>query len=174
MTLILKQIFNLLKLLNSETGTNQIASGIAFGLILGFSPFLSLQSLIILVLLLIFRVQIGAAFLASFFFKFIAYLFDPAADLIGRAVLENQSLRPLFVSLYNMPLVPLTRFNNSIVMGSGLTALILGIPTFFLAKKMIIKYREIIVARVKGTKWWKALQATALFKWYATYDHLAN
>jgi uncharacterized protein (TIGR03546 family) len=174
MTLILKQLFGLLKLLNSETGTNQIASGVAAGLILGFSPFLSLQSLLVLLLLLFFRIQIGAAFLAAFFFKFAAYLFDPVADSIGRTVLETPPLKGLFISLYNMPLVPLTRFNNSIVMGSGLTAFILALPMFFLAKFLIVKYRELVVAKIQGTKWWKALQATALFKWYASYDRIAN
>ena len=174
MTLILKQIFGLIKLLNSETGTNQIASGIAFGLILGFSPFLSLQVLLILGLLLVFRVQIGAAFLSAFFFKFIAFAFDPIADILGRAVLESQSLRPLFITLYNMPLVPLTRFNNSITMGSGLIGFLLAIPCFFVTKILIIKYRVSVVARIKGTKWWRAMQATSFFKWYDSYNKIAH
>ena len=38
MTLILKQMFSLLKLLNSETGTNQIAAGVALGFIMGMAP----------------------------------------------------------------------------------------------------------------------------------------
>lgn len=172
MTLLLKQIFAFLKLLNSDSGTNSLAAGLALGLVLGFSPLLSLQSLLIICICFFFRVQLGAAFISGFFFKFVAYLIDPVSDLLGRTVLESESLRPLFVELYNLPLIPLTRFNNSIVMGSGLTALILAVPLFFVFKRLILKYRKYVVERVRGTKWWKAMQATAFFKWYASYDRL--
>ena len=169
MTLILKQFFAFLKLLNSETGSNQIAAGVAAGLVLGFSPILSLQALIILIVIFVFRIQIGAAFASAFFFKFVAWIFDPVCDSLGRATLENESLRPLFTELYNMPIVPLTRFNNSVVMGSGLLSIALVLPAFFAAKWMIAKYRATIVARFKQTRFWKLVQATHLYKWYATY-----
>jgi uncharacterized protein (TIGR03546 family) len=174
MTLLLKQIFGLLKVLNSETGENQIAAGLALGLILGFSPFLSLQTLLVILLALLFRVQLGAVFLSGFFFKFIAFLADPAADALGRKVLEAPALRSLFVELYNMPIVPLTRFNNSIVMGSGVFGFCLVLPMFFVFKGLIVKYRSSVVERMKHTWAWKALQATAFYKWYATYDKLTG
>ncbi|MBX3017397.1 MAG: TIGR03546 family protein [Bdellovibrionaceae bacterium] len=172
MTLLLKQIFAFFKLLNSDTGTNQLAAGLAMGLVLGFSPILSLQTLIAFVIIFFFRVQIGAAFVAAFFFKFTAFLLDPVCDQLGRAVLEAEGLRPVFVSLYNMPLVPLTRFNNSIVMGSGVIAFVLAIPAFFIFKALIIKYRATVVARFRETKIWKAWAGTTLYKWYSTYDNL--
>lgn len=172
MTLLLKQIFSFFRLLNSETGTNQLAAGLACGLILGFSPFLSIQTLFVLILVFFFRIQMGAAFLSAFFFKFAAYLLDPVADQLGRATLENPSLRPLFVQMYNMPLVPLTRFNNSIVMGSAVLGFILVIPAFFVFKALIIKYRATVVARLQGTKVWKAFTATKFYGWYSKYNEL--
>lgn len=172
MGLLLKQIFNFLKLLNSDTGTYQIASGLTIGMFLGFSPFLSLQTLLVIFVLFFFRIQFGAAFVAAFFFKFIAFLVDPMADILGRKVLEADSLRPLWVTLYNMPIVPFTRFNNSIVMGSFIVALIFSIPVFFLFKMMIEKYRATVVARFKQTKFWKAFTATKFYNWYLTYDNL--
>ena len=172
MTLLLKQIFAFFQMLNSETGTNQIASGLAMGLILGFSPFLSLQVMIVLILLLLFRIQVGAAFLSAFFFKFIAYLLDPVSDHLGRTVLETQAFRPLFVELYNMPLVPLTRFNNSIVMGSGMIGFLLAIPAFFLFRKLVMQYRLTVVARLKSSKYWKLFTATTFYKWYTKYQEL--
>ena len=172
MTLLLKQLFNFLKLLNSETGTNQIAAGFSIGLILGFSPFLSLQTLIVLILLMTFRIQIGAAFLSAFVFKFVAFLLDPICDSLGRWILENETLRPLFVDLYNMPLVPLTRFNNSIIMGSGLLGFILFIPAYFIFLALVRQYRITVVARIKGTKIWKLMAATSFYKWYAKYQEL--
>lgn len=174
MTLLLKQLFQFLKMLNSDTGTNQIASGLALGLFLGFAPFLSLQTFLVLFLVFVFRIQLGAAFLSAFFFKFVAYLVDPAADQLGRAVLEAESLRPLFITMYNVPLLPLTRFNNSITMGSMIVALILVIPAFFLFKKLVLQYRTRVVERIRKSKAWKAFTATTLYQWYSKYDSLYN
>lgn len=172
MTVLLKQLFNFLKLLNSDTGTNQLASGLALGLILGFAPFISLQTFLVFAIIFIFRVQLGAAFLSAFFFKFVAFLADQPAHHLGKAVLESEGLRPLFVTMYNMPLVPMTRFNNSIVMGSMIVSLLL-LPFAFIGFKIaIIKYRVTVVARFKDTKAWKAFAATKLYNWYCTYDKL--
>ncbi|WP_374074712.1 TIGR03546 family protein [Bdellovibrio bacteriovorus] len=172
MTLLLKQIFNFLKLLNSDTGTNQLAAGLSLGLILGFAPVLSIQTLAVFFIIFVFRVQIGAAFLAAFFFKFVAYLFDQPAHFLGKAVLEMDSLRPLFTTMYNMPLVPMTRFNNSIVMGSMIVSILLLPFAYFGFKVAIVKYRATVVARFKGTKAWKAFAATKFYNWYLKYDEL--
>lgn len=170
MTLILKQLFGFIKLLNSETGTIQIASGVSAGLVLGFSPMVSIQAFLILIAIFFFRIQIGAAFTAAFFFKLIAWVLDPACHALGSTVLEAESLQPLFTQLYNMPLVPLTRFNNSIVMGSGILSFILLAPTFFASQWAIGRYRRQVVARFQQTKFWKVVKATQFYKWYAAYE----
>ncbi|RME17412.1 MAG: TIGR03546 family protein [Bdellovibrio sp.] len=172
MTLLLKQIFAFIKLLNSETGTNQIAAGIACGFILGMTPALSLQSLIVFIFLLIFRIQIGAAFISAFFFSFIAYLLDPLFHMTGTFFLELPSLQGLFTKLYNMPIIPYTRFNNTIVLGSGIISFALFPVIFFSSRWFVKKYRELIVQKIKNTKAWKAVQATTLYKWYYKYKEL--
>ena len=172
MTLLLKQIFAFFRLLNSETGTNQLAAGLACGLILGFSPVLSLQAFLVLFLAFFLRIQLGAAFLSAFFFKFVAFMIDPLADKLGRSVLESDTLQTLFVSMYNMPLVALTRFNNSIVMGSAVISLLLTIPGFFVFKNLIVKYRITVVERFRTTKFWKGFAATKFYNWYCKYSEL--
>ena len=172
MTLILKQIYALFKMLNSETGSNQIAAGIACGFILGMSPALSLQTLLVFLIIFVFRVQAGAAFLALFFFKFIAFIFDPLFDKAGAAVLHAHGLQGLFTAMYNMPIIPLTRFNNTIVMGSGLVAIVLAPFVYLGARVLINKYRVHIADRVRQSKYWKALKATAVMKWYFKYENL--
>jgi len=170
MTFLLKQVFDLVKLLNSETGTNQIAAGMALGFALGLSPIFSLQGLIIILLLVVFRVQFGAAMLSAFFFSFVAYLFDPLIHILGYEVLTVPALQSFFTELYNMPIVPFTRFNNTIVMGSGVIGFICFPFLFFLFKKFIEQYRVQIVNRFKQTKFWKYIQLTSFYKWYCTYD----
>lgn len=172
MTFLLKQIFGFLKLLNSETGHNQIAAGIAVGFVLGMTPILSLQGFLMIAFIFFFRVQAGAAFLAAFFFAFAGWLLDPVFHAIGSQVLEMPALQGVFTAMFNMPLVPLTRFNNSIVMGAGVVTIAAMPLVFFVSRSLIIKYRETVVARIKQTKAWKALQATSLYKWYYSYDNL--
>lgn len=170
MGLILKQIFAFFKLLNSDTGTISLAAGMTCGFILGMTPVLSLHSLLIFLILFFFRIQIGAAFVMAFFFKFIAFLIDPVFDAVGRKVLEMESLAPFFTELYNMPLIPYTRFNNSIVMGSAVITFALSPIVFIISQRLIVKYRETILARFKTTKFWKALEATKFYQWYYKYD----
>lgn len=172
MTLLLKQFYAFLKLLNSDTATNPLAAGLTLGLILGFAPLLSLQTLLVFLIVFLFRVQLGAALLSAFFFKFIAFFFDTPSHLLGKQALESETLRPLFVSMYNMPLVPLTRFNNSIVMGSMIISLLLAPFAFILFKILILKYRIHVVERIKGTRLWKAMSASKFYDWYSKYDNL--
>ncbi|MGE0172368.1 MAG: TIGR03546 family protein [Oligoflexales bacterium] len=172
MTLILKQIFSLIKLLNSETGTIQIASGIACGMILGFAPFFSLQTLLVWAVVFLFRIQLSAALISAFFFKLCSYLFDPAFDVVGAWVLELQQLRDLFVFLYNLPIVPFTRFNNTIAMGSLVASVALSPLCFWGAKILIEKYRTAVVARFKNTKFWLLIKQTSLYQWYYKYEEL--
>ncbi len=172
MTLIIKQIMNLIRLLHSDTGQNQIATGLAFGVFLGFAPFISIQTLLVLFIVFIFRVQLGAAFLSAFFFKFIAFLMDPLADSIGRSLLETSTLRSLWLTMYNTPFLPMTRFNNSIVMGSFVISLALCPILFFIFKSLIIKYRTTVVEKIERTKAWKAFKATKFYGYYEKYNDL--
>lgn len=170
MGLILKQLFAFIKLLNSDTGNISLALGMTCGFILGMTPTLSLHSLLIFLILFFFRIQIGAALVTAFFFKFVAYLLDPIFHSVGSSVLQMESLQGIFTTLYNMPIIPYTRFNNSIVMGSAVVTIILS-PFAYIASSIFIKkYREIVVARFKTTKFWKALEATKFYQWYYKYD----
>lgn len=172
MGLLLKQLFNFLKLLNSETGENQIAAGVAVGFILGMTPALSLQTLLVFILLFVFRIQVGAAFLTAFFFKFVAYLLDPVFDRVGSIVLKAESLETLFTQMYNIPIVPLTRFNNSIVMGSAVITILSFPLVFWISRILIIRYRVAVVERFRASRFWKAFKATRLYNFYYTYDKL--
>ena len=170
MTYLLKQLFQLVKLLNSEKGTHQIAWGIALGFVLGMTPAFSLQTILVILLLLFFRIQLGAALVAAFFFKFIAFALDPVFHSVGSAVLSMESLKGLFTQLYNMPVVPWTRFYNTIVMGSGVLSLALTPVIFFASLWLVGKYRKNVYEKIKQTKFFKAVKATGFYKWYVKYE----
>jgi uncharacterized protein (TIGR03546 family) len=170
MSLILKQLFAFIQLLNSDTGKISIAAGMTCGFILGMTPVLSLHSLLIFLVIFFFRIQIGAALVTAFFFKFAAFLLDPVFHMVGAKVLQMDSLQGLFTTLYNMPLIPYTRFNNTIVMGSAVITFSLSPIVFLISLKLIDKYRATVVAKFKETKLWKAIEATKFYKWYYKYN----
>ena len=172
---VLNQLVKFLKLLHTETSTNQLASGFTLGMFMGFTPFLTLHSFAYWFLLLILRINIGAAFIAFAFFKMWAYAFDQYFHRIGLHILtEEPSLKGLFTQLFNMPVVPYTRFYNSIVMGTFATSVVVAIPFFFLTKILIIKYRTVVVARVKTTWLWRMWSGSKLYGLYSKYEELRH
>ena len=172
MTLILKNLFNFFKLLNSDTGENQIAFGVACGMVLGFAPFLSLQTLFVFALIFFLRIQLGAALTSAFFFGMISFILDPLFNMVGIWFLELNALKPLYTTMYNMPILPFTKFYNSIAMGALVVSIVLLVPVAFLFRALTLKYRKTVVERFKTTKMFKAFKATSFYKWYAKYDQL--
>lgn len=172
MTLILRQVFVFFKLLNSERGANQISAGVVCGVILGLAPAISFQSVIVFLVIFLFRVQFGAALATAFFVKLVALPFDPVFHEIGAWVLQQPLLEPLFTWFYNVPIVPWTRFYNSIVMGSAVVSLALA-PIVFVGSRMLIeRYRRAVVSRFKDSRFWKFWKATSFYNWYQRYDQL--
>lgn len=169
MTLLGRQLFKLVYLLNSERGTESIAAGMALGIVLGFSPVLSLQSVIVFLAVLVFRVQMGAALLSMGLFKLIAPPLTPLFHVVGEAVLSVGVLLPVYRALYTLPLVPLTRFYNTVVTGAGVCGLILAPEGYLLARWLIARYRSAVVARLKETRWWTLWKSSTIYKWYQSY-----
>jgi uncharacterized protein (TIGR03546 family) len=143
--------------------------GLSFGFLLGLSDFFTLQTLICFLVLLIFRINIGAALVSAFFFKFVAYLMDPVLHSLGKLTLEAESLRPLWISLYNMPIIPYTRFNNSIVMGELVLGFSLVVPMYFIFKFVITKYRLGFDRYINNLKIVKSLKATKIYGLYSNF-----
>lgn len=172
MDIITRNLFNLFRVLHSETGSHQLAAGVCGGMILGLTPFFSLQSLLVFFAVLFFRVQLGAAMVSAFFFSIIAYLLDPLFDRVGHFFLAHPSLFSFWSSLYNLPLLPLTRFNHSVVLGSGIIALLLCPLVYFIALKMIAKYRQVVVTRFRASTFFKAVKGTKIYGLYQKWHNL--
>lgn len=166
----LKLIRKFIKVLNSNASPTQIAMGIAFGSLIGFLPFFSLLSLCVFFLILMLNVNISAAFLSIALFSIVSFPLDPIAHKIGYQLLaKTDALIPLWTSLYNMPLVPFTRFNNSIVLGSLVIGIVLFIPVFIIFKRFVIKYRTSWQGRLDKIKIFKMLGISKLYSWYQKF-----
>jgi hypothetical protein len=65
-----------------------------------------------------------------------------------------------------MPVAPLTRFNNTVVMGSFLSGLLLFVPAFYGMKKLVVAYRSGLEERIKKWKVVQAITGSKLWQWY--------
>ncbi|MEO9887838.1 MAG: TIGR03546 family protein [Balneola sp.] len=168
MFIILKYIAKLLKALSSEASPNQLAGGFILGMIIGMTPVASIHNLIILMLVIILKVNIGMVILAFLVFSGIAYLADPLFHSFGIWILELERMQSTWTSMYDNELWAITKFYNTVVIGSFVSAVLLCIPMFPLTKIGVIQYRKNIHEKVMKTKFAKALKGTKLYSVYQT------
>lgn len=170
---MIQQIIGLIRIIHSETDPRQISLGFALGMIPGLTPLTSLHNLLVLVAILFFRVNIGAAMLSWGVFKILTYALDPLFHQIGLFLLTRVAfLQGLWTALYNAPLVPYTRFNNTVLMGSLIFSLLAFYPVYWGGKFMIVKYRETLMERFNRLRIVQVFRASDLYKWYSRYSKL--
>ncbi len=165
----------ILKILRSNQTPAQIAGGFVLGMLLGITPFWSLLNFLIVLVLILFNVNLSAAILGYAIFSAVVYLADPLFHSLGYGLLvELTFLRPFWTLLYNAPLLPFTRFNNTVYLGSLLVGLLLVIPVYWGVKRFVVQYRTRYEARVSNWKWVKALKASKVYHWYERLKFLGE
>ena len=143
---MLGQFTKLIKAFSSDVAPEQISLGIAFAMIVGFTPLWSLHNLLVLFLVMVLRVN-GAAFMAGIpLFGLLGYVVDPLFHQLGLFLLKLDTLNSLWVTMYNSTLWRIENFSNTIVMGSLVGSLILFVPVYLGSIQIIIKYRTYILA----------------------------
>ena len=138
-----------------------MAWGFALGAILGLVPNMFMK-LVIFIVIMMFRVNVSAAFLAWAVYEILSFALDPLFDSLGYYILNIDSLNSFYTYLYNLPVVPFTKFNNTVVMGSLIVGIILIIPNMIIAKKLLVYYRTHLREKVSQWKIVKILSATIL------------
>lgn len=164
----MRYVAKLLKALASEATPSQIAGGIILGMIIGLTPLSSFHNLLIIVLILVLRVNIGMAIFSFTIFSGVAYLADPIFHQFGMWLLQLDSMQQIWTNMYNSEWWALTEFYNTVVMGSFVSSLILCIPMFYLSKYGVGQYRTHIHAKVQKWKVVKAFKGTKFYSIYQT------
>jgi len=166
---LLKLIQSLLGALHSEGTPGQLAAGIALGSILGLTPLVNLHNAIVFAALVLLNVSFAGGMLGWAVFVPIGFLLDPLFDWIGHTLLFTPAFTPFFTSLYNMPIVPLTNFNNTVVLGSLVFAVLFATPLFFAARYGVVRYRATIAERVAQSRWYRAVRTSKLYNVYRMF-----
>ena len=74
--------------------------------------------------------------------------------------------------MYDSAFWRIARFNNTLVMGSLASALILFFPLLLLSNQFIRRYRESFLAWVRKTRLMQALRASKLYNAYESLSQL--
>jgi uncharacterized protein (TIGR03546 family) len=155
--IFLKLLSKLISILRSADSASGIAWGFALGAVLGLTPFLGLHTAIVVLLICVLQVNVTAAIFAWLLFSAAAWALDPVFHSLGYFALTGiPALQPVWTDLYNTTFAPLTRFNNTVMMGSLIAGLLLLIPNFLLFRAFVVKYRDSWNAKIQK---WKVVQA---------------
>lgn len=166
---IIKLIQSLFGALHSEGTPGQLAAGIALGSILGLTPLVNVHNAIVFAAIVLLNVSFAGGLLGWALFVPIGFLLDPLFEWIGHQLLFAESLRGFWTSLYNTPIIPLTNFNNTVVLGSLVFALLFCIPLFLATRWAVARYRVTVGERVRQSKFYRWVMASKAYNVYRMF-----
>jgi uncharacterized protein (TIGR03546 family) len=149
---MIKAIAKLIVALNGNVKKSQIAAGFAWGLLLALVPAGNAFWIVLLLVSFFFKHNHGSTLLGMAVLKLILPLAASPIDALGWELLHIDRLQPLFTTMYNMPFVPFTRFNNTLVAGGLVSGIVLWLPAFFLFSFIVSLYRNTIAPKIRNSK----------------------
>jgi len=159
---VLKSLGKFITALNGNLSKSQIAAGAAWGVLLGLVPMSSPFGIVIFIISFFFNHNHASKILLMAIIKLLSMLILPALDILGWWILNMDSLESLFTAMYNMPFVPFTKFNNTLVMGGLIAGIVLWLPVFFLFMALIPLYRNKLAPKIRDSKLVKKLSKSPL------------
>ncbi len=175
LTLLARLLISFIQALNSNDSPRQLGLGFALGAILGLTPVASPHNLAIMILIYIFNVNLPLAFWGAALYKILALFLSGISDMIGYALLvKTPTLFVFWTTLYNLPIIPWTKFYNTVVLGGFLLSLILFIPNYFLAKGLVHWYRKNLHPKLQKMRIYTWLKSTLFFNWYEKYNRVRS
>ncbi|MFL5616250.1 MAG: TIGR03546 family protein [Gemmatimonadaceae bacterium] len=167
MLALLKLLQSVVKTLHSEGTPTQIGLGVALGAALGLTPIANAHNLLVLLLLAVLNVSFGAGMLAWGVFVPVGFMLDPLFDRLGHWLLvDAATLRPLWTAWDNTPILALTNFNNTVVLGSVIVWLALFLPICLASRIAVVRYRATVGHRIRNSHFYKVLSASQVYNVY--------
>lgn len=150
----------LVRALIADNSPQQMALGLALGLMIGLVPKGNLIAISLMLVLSAVRVNLGVGMLTAFCTSWLGILVDPLTDQIGRFLLRHDALQPFWTELYSLPVLPWTKFNNTVVLGSFVLGLILFVPAWRISLPLFRKYTPDYAEQIQRLKVGQVLLGT--------------
>lgn len=113
---------------------HQLALGMAFGVAVGLIPKDSLLPYAIAVIAILSTANLLCFAIAVIAAHVVSPALDHLTHLIGSWFLTFDPLEPFWVTLSELPLVPWTRFNNTVVMGTLILGILIAVPVYTMTR----------------------------------------
>jgi len=149
---MIKSIAKLIVALNGNLKKSQIAAGFSWGLLLGLIPAGNVFWIVLFVVSFFFRHHHASKLIVLAILKLASAAVAPLMDTVGWEILHIEALQSFFTTLYNMPFVPFTKFNNTLVAGGLVSGIVLWLPVFLLLLLLIPIYRNKVVPKIRNNK----------------------
>ena len=162
----LKLLKSLIAALQGEDDPVYAASGFALGAAWGLVPKDNLCSVLFVLAFFFLRINKGMALASAALFTPLGFILDGPAHALGAALLSSGALHPLWTWLYNLPILPLTRFNNTVVLGNLAIGALLFWPLLVVSKRGILQYRARWKRKVAELRVVKALTGLRIVSLY--------
>jgi len=160
---MLKAIAKLILALNGNVSKSQLAAGFAWGALLGLVPAGNFFWIVLFLVSFFFMHNHGAKIFSLAIIKLLSPFIVMGLDSVGWTVLHIEALRPVFITMYNMPFVPFTKFNNTLVMGGIVSGIVLWLPIFFIFLALIPLYRNHVASKIRDSKIVRTIAKFPLF-----------
>lgn len=160
---------DLVAALHGGSDPRHLAAGFALGAALGLIPKGNLFALVFFLLFFLLRLNKGTALMSAAVFTPIGYLIDGAAHKTGLALLKAPALSGLWTALYDLPVIPLTRFNNTVVLGNLVFGLVLAVPLYLVFLRFVAWYAANLAAKVERLKIVQALKGLNIYRIYSEW-----
>jgi uncharacterized protein (TIGR03546 family) len=161
---MIKAIARLIVALNGNVKRSQLAAGFAWGVLLGLVPAGNFFWIVLFIVSFFFKHNHASKMVVMLAIKLFSPLLMVPVDMLGWGILNMDRLRPLFITLYNMPFVPFTRFNNTLVAGGLVGGIVLWLPVFVLGSVLVAVYRNTIGPALRKVKLFQIIAKMPFFK----------
>jgi uncharacterized protein (TIGR03546 family) len=126
----IKQILSLKRAILGRRQPHQLAWGLALGLLLGIVPHGNLLAVAILLFIMSVGVNHGMVAVTAVITTVLASRFDTQTHAVGNYLLTHPNFSPIFASAWQLPVVPWTDINNTVVAGSLFVGLAIVVPAY--------------------------------------------
>lgn len=150
-----KYVKRFLKALNANAHPGDIAHAVSLGLLLALVPKGNLLWPFLFILTMFIRMNKGALFISLILLSFVIPFIDVWVEKTGFILLTQPTLHDVYALLYATPFIGLTRFNNTMVMGSLIWAMVLYVPIYFLSRVLVQGYRTHVQPKIVNSKIYK-------------------
>jgi uncharacterized protein (TIGR03546 family) len=152
-----KFIVKSLKSLFGNTHPMELALAFAFGVLLGLVPQDNLSWIVIIILTAFLKTNLGAQMLMAIVVGLISPFLDPLLNALGQWLLVDLGFSGLLVGWHSLPILPLLKLNNTLVMGGLLGGIILFIPVTIFSALLIGLMREKVVPAIANSAFVKGI-----------------